>query len=55
VVFENQPERLPDAGIVVDDEDDGARHAGTLASIPALPVASREVLRVARSVSNARH
>ena len=35
VVFEDQPERLPDAGVVIYDEDDGARHPRTLAPIPA--------------------
>jgi hypothetical protein len=33
VIFENQPERLPNAGVVIDNEDDGARHSRTLAPI----------------------
>ena len=33
VVLEDQPKRLPNAWVVIDDEDDGARHARTLAPI----------------------
>ena len=35
VIFENQPERLSDAGVVVNDQDDRARHPRTLAPIAA--------------------
>src|SRR5213594_370725 len=37
VILENQPERLPNAGVVVDDEDDWARHSRTLAPISVRP------------------
>jgi hypothetical protein len=34
VVLEDQPERLPDSGVVVNDENRGPRHSRTLAPIP---------------------
>ena len=40
VVLEDQPERLADTEIVIDDQDDGARHSRTLAPIAATPTAT---------------
>jgi hypothetical protein len=62
VVLEDQPKRLPDAGVVIYDEDDGARHAGTLAPIPAALAATSGStatygfrFRDSETVSDARH